>query len=90
MAKAETAITPSVLWIALPAILIAVAALAPFHDKAFTIDDTLFLRQVEHVLSDPLHPTAFEMVWSEFPWPTRMSAIIPSGAGVPNIRRIAS
>jgi hypothetical protein len=59
--------------------LIAVAALAPFYDKAFTIDDTLFLRQAEHVLNDPLHPTAFEMVWSEFPWPTRMSAIMPSG-----------
>jgi len=61
------------------ALLLAVAVLLPFHDKAFTIDDTLFLRQAEHVLDDPLHPTAFEMVWSEIPQPTRMSAIMPSG-----------
>ena len=74
MTKVKTA-----LWIALPAVLIAIAAVAPFHDKAFTVDDTLFLRQAEHLLHDPLHPTAFEMVWSELPWPTRMSAIMPSG-----------
>jgi len=66
-------------WTTLPAFVVALAVLLPFHDKAFTIDDTLFLRQAQHALTDPLHPTAFEMVWSEIPQPTRMSAIMPSG-----------
>jgi hypothetical protein len=33
--------------------------LIPFLNKAFTIDDTMFLLQAKHLLSDPLHPTAF-------------------------------
>jgi len=64
---------------AAPALLIAALALVPFLDKAFTTDDTLFLRQAQQVLADPLHPTAFEMVWSESLEPRRMSAIMPSG-----------
>jgi len=39
----------------------------------------MFLRQAEHLLSDPLHPTAFEMVWSSAASPVRNSAIMPSG-----------
>lgn len=64
---------------ALPALLIVLAILLPFQRKAFTIDDTLFLRQAEHVLHDPLHPTAFDIVWSEYPAPRPMSEIMPSG-----------
>ncbi len=64
---------------AAPALILAAIVLIPFLGKAFTIDDTLFLRQAGHLLSDPLHPTAFEMVWSEFAAPLRMSAIMPSG-----------
>ncbi|MBI5507363.1 MAG: hypothetical protein HY903_01295 [Deltaproteobacteria bacterium] len=48
---------------AAPAALVAAVVLAPFVDKAFTIDDATFLFQAEHVLSDPLHPTAFDMVY---------------------------
>jgi hypothetical protein len=33
--------------------------------------------QAEHLLRDPLHPTAFEVIWSEVP--QRLSAIMPSG-----------
>ncbi len=66
------------LLLAAPAILLAVAVLLPFHDKAFTIDDTLFLEQARHALVDPLHPTAFETVWSEA-FPVRVSRIMPSG-----------
>jgi hypothetical protein len=69
----------SPLLVALPAMLLAAAVLLPFLDKAFTVDDTLFLKQAQHLLTDPLHPTAFSIVWSEFPWPVRMSAIMPSG-----------
>lgn len=50
-------------WAALPAILLATAALAPFHDKAFTADDTTLMLQARHALVDPIHPAAFEMAW---------------------------
>jgi len=60
-----------------PAIVIAFVALIPFLNKAFTIDDTMFLLQAKHLLSDPLHPTAFEVVWSLVP--ERMSKIMSSG-----------
>lgn len=45
-----------------PAILLASLILLPFLGKAHTIDDVTFLLQAEHVLQDPLHPTAFEML----------------------------
>jgi hypothetical protein len=52
---------------ATPALALAAAVLVPFLDKAFTIDDTVFLREAAHAVGDPLHPTAFEMVWSDAP-----------------------
>lgn len=55
----------SPLLLAMPAIVVAALVLLPFLDKAFTIDDTVFLREAEHAISDPLHPTAFVMVWNE-------------------------
>jgi hypothetical protein len=45
-----------------PALLLASMILLPWLGKAHTIDDTTFLLQAAHVLKDPLHPTAFEMV----------------------------
>jgi hypothetical protein len=68
-----------VLLAAAPAIVLVSLVLLPFRNKAFTIDDTLFLKQAQHALTDPLHPTAFEIVWSEFPFPVRVSRIMPSG-----------
>src|SRR5438105_3524017 len=53
------------------------AVLLPFLGKAFTIDDTLFLLQAQHLQSDPWHPTAFEIVWNDVP--QRLSTIMPSG-----------
>ncbi len=47
----------------LPAIIIALIVLLPFLGKAYTIDDVTFLLQAQHVLTDPLHPTAFDMVF---------------------------
>jgi hypothetical protein len=69
-----------VLTCAAPSILVAALVLLPFLDTPFTIDDTLFLEQATHLLTDPLHPTAFETVWSEASVPQRMSQIMPSGA----------
>jgi 4-amino-4-deoxy-L-arabinose transferase-like glycosyltransferase len=65
--------------LAAPAILLSAVVLLPFLGKAFTIDDTLFLKQARHALSDPLHPSAVEMVWSESPWPVRLSQVAPNG-----------
>ena len=36
--------------------------LVPFLNKAHAVDDVTFLLQAQHVLHDPLHPTAFDLV----------------------------
>jgi hypothetical protein len=51
--------------------------LLPYLAKAFTVDDVFFLRQAEHSISDPLHPAAFDFVWSDVS--QRMSSSMPSG-----------
>ncbi len=61
----------------MPAIVLAMIVLAPFLNKAFTIDDTVFLFEAKHSLTDPLHPTAFEMNWDRVP--ERVSQIVPTG-----------
>jgi len=71
----------SALRAALPAIALALFALAPFLTKAFTIDDTLFLLQARHLLVDPLHPTAFDGVFSMAS--ERMSNVTASGPAMP-------
>jgi 4-amino-4-deoxy-L-arabinose transferase-like glycosyltransferase len=65
------------LWCAAPSLLLAAIALVPFLDKAFTLDDTYFLLGARHVLVDPLHPTAFDIVWSDVP--VRTTLIAPNG-----------
>jgi 4-amino-4-deoxy-L-arabinose transferase-like glycosyltransferase len=62
---------------AVPGLLVATLVLVPFHDKAFTVDDPIFMREAEHALEDPLHPTAFVYPW--FGAPRRVSEIAPSG-----------
>jgi hypothetical protein len=52
---------------ALPGILLATCVLLPFHEKAFTIDDTFFLRGARQAAVDPLHPAAFDIVWFDAP-----------------------
>jgi hypothetical protein len=47
--------------------LVAVAACLFFVNKAFTIDDATFLLAAEHVLVDPLHPFAFDLVFHGLP-----------------------
>jgi len=70
---------PASLKSALPALCLAALVLTPFFGKAFTIDDTLFLRQAEQAITDPWHPTSFDIVWTEKPEWLRMSAIMASG-----------
>ena len=45
-----------------PGALLAICLLVPFLGKAHAVDDVTFLLQAQHVLHDPLHPTAFDMV----------------------------
>jgi len=50
-------------WLAFwPGALLALCLLVPFLGKAHAVDDVTFLLQAQHVLHDPLHPTAFDMV----------------------------
>src|SRR5678816_1830627 len=48
---------------AAPGLFVAIMLLLPFYDKAFTVDDTLFLREAQQALAQPLSPAAFEVVW---------------------------
>jgi hypothetical protein len=66
-----------VLRAAWPSLVVIVLALAPFLDKAFSIDDTLFLRVAEHSLMEPLSPMAFTYTWSDHS--ERMSELLANG-----------
>ena len=55
------------------ALLLSTLLLLPFLNKAFTVDDPTFLAGAAHMLQDPLHPSAFEMVWNT-PYRLRASA----------------
>ncbi len=62
---------------AAPGILLAILCLAPFLNKAFTIDDPLFLLDAKQVLSTPLTPTAVELCWDNIGYPRPMRALGP-------------
>jgi hypothetical protein len=65
-------------WVAL---ILAAVVLLPFVQKAYTIDDPVFLREAQNVLNDPLHPSAFEMVWASDRH-LRASEFLPGGPGI--------
>jgi 4-amino-4-deoxy-L-arabinose transferase-like glycosyltransferase len=60
-----------------PGAVLAAALLLPFLGKAHAVDDVTFLLQAQHLLRDPLHPTAFEMVADGVP--IRLSGSLVSG-----------
>ena len=62
--------------------VLAALLLLPFLNAPFTIDDPLFLREAQHVLTDPLHPQAFDTVWST-DLNLRASQILPGGIAMP-------
>lgn len=53
-----------VLTTAWPALLLAMACLVPFLNKAFLIDDPYFLAMARQILKSPLHPMNFEICWN--------------------------
>lgn len=65
-------------WLYVIPVALALGILLPYLGKAYTIDDPLFLMQAQQALRDPLHPTAFDVVWSDNKL-VRCSAIMPSG-----------
>jgi hypothetical protein len=62
-------------------IALAILAIVPFLNKAHTIDDGYYLEEARHALVDPLHPTAFDIVWSAEIL-TRVSSQVAVGPGV--------
>lgn len=68
---------------ALPGVALALCVLVPYLGKAYTIDDTLFLRQAEHAARDALHPAAFDYYWDYASGGSdsleRLSSYMPSG-----------
>ncbi len=60
------------------ALALAAVVLLPFLHKAYTIDDPVFLREAQNVLTNPLHPSAFEMVWASERH-LRASEFLPGG-----------
>jgi len=62
--------------------VLAALLLLPFLNTPFTIDDPIYLREAQHVLADPLHPQAFNMVWST-DLDLRASQILPGGIAAP-------
>jgi hypothetical protein len=46
-----------------PALLLAMACLIPFLNKAFLIDDPHFLLMARQILKHPLHPMDFQVCW---------------------------
>jgi len=55
----------SAIGLALPAILISVFVLAPFYNKAFTIDDPIFLHAAVQSIVNPAMPGAYDVVWDK-------------------------
>lgn len=64
-----------------PALALAAIVLLPFLGKAYTIDDPVFLREAQHLLTAPLHPSAFEIVWTN-DHRLRASAFLPGGQAI--------
>ena len=62
--------------------LLAALLLLPFLNTPFTIDDPLYLREAGQILTDPLHPQAFDIVWST-DLNLRASQILPGGILAP-------
>ena len=73
--RPETGRTIRLPWAALA---LAAVVLLPFLHKAYTIDDPVFLREAQTVLTNPLHPSAFRMVWAS-ERNLRASEFLPGG-----------
>ncbi len=55
----------SIFLCSLPALILSAACLLPHLNKAFTIDDPVFLLQAQQISKRPLHPMALDICWVE-------------------------
>src|ERR1700687_2768842 len=55
----------SVFLCSLPALILSAACLLPYLNKAFVIDDPVFLLQAQQIRKEPLHPLALYICWTE-------------------------
>lgn len=53
----------SILFCSLPALILSAACLLPYLNKAFTIDDPVYMLQAQQVSKEPLHPMALDICW---------------------------
>lgn len=51
------------MWLALPGLLLVLASLLPYLNKAYTNDDPLFLLSARQILKTPLHPMSYPVCW---------------------------
>jgi len=56
---------PSLFRCSLPALILSTACLTPYLNKAFTIDDPVYMFQAQQILKTPLHPMALDICWTE-------------------------
>jgi hypothetical protein len=54
----------SVFLCSLPALILSAACLLPYLNKAFTVDDPIFLLQAQQIRKAPLHPMALYICWA--------------------------
>lgn len=71
--------TQNILLTALPGILLAIACLIPYLNKAYTIDDPWFVLEAEQILKTPLQPLSFDVCWMGNETCTR-AAILGAGS----------
>lgn len=53
----------SITMLALPGIVLTLACLVPFLNKAYTIDDPAFLLEARQILQTPLQPMSYPICW---------------------------
>jgi len=80
-ATAESLQFKNVFLLALPGILLAIACLVPFLNKAFTIDDPLFLLEARQILRTPLQPWSYPICWNQ-----TLTCFAQSGSSGANVR----
>jgi hypothetical protein len=59
---------------------LTLACLIPFRDKAFHMDDPLFLWAAQHIAAHPLDPYGFTVNWYGMPMPMAEVTMNPPGA----------
>ncbi len=62
---------------AIPGLLLAIVCLLPFWNKAFTIDDPVFLLESRQALRTPLNPTAMSLCWDAIAYQRPLRQIGP-------------